>query len=506
MFSAYFQRAGLLDPAEEMPLTLREDLDDWKEAPARAPGPFLVSNSFVERKARIGKGSLRQLGAPGARNLILIHGAMSGAEAFALEGHDINKDGLLEGLKRDYDNVVAFQYPWGKRIDESGGLLARELIKYNVQNADVIAHSTGGLIARWAIEQEDGVKTRIKNLVTISTPHRGVGQGKTWEDWADRAKETIPPIALLPGLRQTVLMDAEFGQPFFQSLNNTRQGTGKTRYFLIAGDDGTRGDGLITTNSAIPVAVSNTDEGGQFVFSMAGKVEFKLFSGSQFTHASLINRSSRNGVLDQVRQWLITGDDQQPPLDMCNGWDSWLGTKNGSVRCQAVVVKSGPQALEIERGDLTFKTLDQPLTGIVEFTAWALPARGARSNFVIGLGSSHGSSRDKGQLTSTGNRLAITVSLNSADRWTYTNGRDTVTTRRYSMQWTRVRVLINTRSSTYSLWIDGRLIARALKASADLSSGLDSIGLSSDRAPTGQTSYIESIRLRSPSKRPNAVS
>ncbi|HEY7910269.1 MAG TPA: hypothetical protein VIG62_00025 [Blastocatellia bacterium] len=499
MFSAYFQRAGLLDPAEEMALTLSEDLGHSKDVADKAPGQFLVSNSLVERKTRIGKGSLRQLSNPGAHNLILVHGAMSGAEAFALEGGLVNKEGLLEGLKQDYDNVVAFQYPWGKRIDETGALLARELIKYNVQNADIIAHGTGGLIARWAIEQEEGVKNRINNLVTISTPHRGVGMGKIWEDWAERLKVTIPPIGLLPGLRQTVLMDAEFGQPFFQSLNNTKQGPGKTRYFLIAGDDGTRGDGLIMTSSAIPVAVSNTGEGGQFVFSMAGKVEFKLFSGPDYTHASLIKRSARNGVLDQARQWLKMSDDPQTSLDMCNGWDSWLGTENGSVRCQGVVVKSGPRALEVERGDLTFKTLSQPLTGLVEFTAWALPARGGKSSFAIGLGNSRGSSPDKGQLTSTGNRLGITVALNNAGRWTYTKGRDTAAAGAYSMQWTRVRLLINTRRNAYSMWIDGRLIARGLKAATDLSGGIDSIGLLSDRASAGQSSYIEAITLRQPS-------
>jgi hypothetical protein len=123
MFSAYFQRAGLVDPGEEVPLTLPEDLNHRKEAPERAPGPFLVSNSFVERKVRIGQGSLRHMGDPGIRNLILIHGAMSGAEAFApAEGE---KGGLIEGLRRDYDNVVVFQYPWGKRIDENGALLAQ---------------------------------------------------------------------------------------------------------------------------------------------------------------------------------------------------------------------------------------------------------------------------------------------------------------------------------------------------------------------------------------------
>lgn len=73
----------------------------------------------------------------------------------------------------------------------------------NVPERDIhiIAHSMGGLDARYCIQNLD-VNHRVRSLTTIATPHRGTLAA----DWALDGKGVLPWLvrrALMPGLRDT---------------------------------------------------------------------------------------------------------------------------------------------------------------------------------------------------------------------------------------------------------------------------------------------------------------
>ncbi len=80
-------------------------------------------------------------------------------------------------------NFVPFAYDWRLSIRYNGRRLANELgdviDRWRAQGgpyADAkvvfIAHSMGGLVARWAIDQEQ-LATETRRLITLATPHRG---------------------------------------------------------------------------------------------------------------------------------------------------------------------------------------------------------------------------------------------------------------------------------------------------------------------------------------------
>lgn len=170
-------------------------------------------------------------------------------------------------------------------------------------------------------------------------------------------------------------------------------------------------------------------------------------------------------------------------FDLCSGWDLRDGHESGFVRCQTTTLRSGAQALEVKRDNLTWKKLPRPLRGIVEFTAWALPARDRNTNFSIRIG------RHDGQ------REAIIVGLNESNRWFHNAQGHQRFVARYSMDWTPLRLVIDTVRSRYSFWIDGQQVAGDVPVAADLSGGIDAIGVHSGRGAVGHSSYIEDMRF-----------
>jgi pimeloyl-ACP methyl ester carboxylesterase len=56
-----------------------------------------------------------------------------------------------------------------KLVDEKVETLNR---RYGVEEIDIVAHSKGGLIARYYVKRLNGAR-RVRHLVTLATPHRG---------------------------------------------------------------------------------------------------------------------------------------------------------------------------------------------------------------------------------------------------------------------------------------------------------------------------------------------
>ena len=80
-------------------------------------------------------------------------------------------------------NLLPFPYDWrlsirynGRRLaQEAGGVLERwraQKGRYAEARLVLLAHSMGGLVARWAIDRE-GLAADTRRLITLATPHRG---------------------------------------------------------------------------------------------------------------------------------------------------------------------------------------------------------------------------------------------------------------------------------------------------------------------------------------------
>jgi len=85
-------------------------------------------------------------------------------------------DPLFEEVRRLY-RVHLFQYPTHLDVKASAAALAtqlRDVIPASTARPDVtvIAHSLGGLVARHALQADD-LAPRVRDLITLATPHHG---------------------------------------------------------------------------------------------------------------------------------------------------------------------------------------------------------------------------------------------------------------------------------------------------------------------------------------------
>lgn len=80
-------------------------------------------------------------------------------------------------------NYLPFPYDWRLSVRYNGRRLARAVDDvvtrwraqggpYAEARVSFVAHSMGGLVARWAIDRE-GAATYTRRLITLATPHRG---------------------------------------------------------------------------------------------------------------------------------------------------------------------------------------------------------------------------------------------------------------------------------------------------------------------------------------------
>ena len=132
----------------------------------------------------------------GERTLIIVHGICSSAEAI-LAGCPTGLRSVIEDstvLRKQYKNVFVYQYPWGRGINGSPNdtaiesqpaqFLARalEAVSGSGANVDIIAHSMGGLVSRYALEILDAnqkARTAVRNLIMIATPNGGTIAGSS---------------------------------------------------------------------------------------------------------------------------------------------------------------------------------------------------------------------------------------------------------------------------------------------------------------------------------------
>ena len=106
------------------------------------------------------------------RILLLIHGILGDTAGMAIGG--AHGTGGVTGFGTGYDLVLTFDYEnINTPIDVTAAELRRKLVDAGVQSKqlDIVAHSMGGLVARWMIEQDES--GLVDRLITAGTPNGG---------------------------------------------------------------------------------------------------------------------------------------------------------------------------------------------------------------------------------------------------------------------------------------------------------------------------------------------
>lgn len=110
---------------------------------------------------------------------------------------------MARGLrKRGHGPMYGMNYFSLTRVDRAARRLQRFVEQVKAREGelavDIVAHSMGGLVARYYLERLDGAK-HVERLITIGTPHRGTRLG--WLGWAlPAARDLLGSSALLTDL------------------------------------------------------------------------------------------------------------------------------------------------------------------------------------------------------------------------------------------------------------------------------------------------------------------
>lgn len=101
------------------------------------------------------------------RDLYVVHGFLANDSSTAPLAQEMKESGM-------YRRVFNVAYPCNQSVRTSGHELA-ELIRQTSDpagGADLIGHSMGGLVVRWAVEMSYA-SGYVHNIVTLGTPHLG---------------------------------------------------------------------------------------------------------------------------------------------------------------------------------------------------------------------------------------------------------------------------------------------------------------------------------------------
>lgn len=251
------------------------------------PDPHRSTGFFDgDRVAHLAGLTMMEPYVPGRIPLIVVHGTLSTPQAWLP---------LLAGLRgdpwlRDRYQVWYFRYPTSNPIPVSAALL-RDSIAAQVRRLDprgedpalsnmvLFGHSMGGLVSRLVVIDSDAAfrealtaelpagtvspaldrctvfrhEERIKRVVYIGTPHRGVEMlDAFWLDgaarWLEVPKESADLAALVGKPERTSLHSMRPGSPLLTWLATKPAGVGVTVHSVL-GDVGDQQDGMVSLAS-----------------------------------------------------------------------------------------------------------------------------------------------------------------------------------------------------------------------------------------------------------------
>lgn len=121
-----------------------------------------------------GSGLTRVPGAvgPGPLPVVLVHGFF-GFDRIGVPGVKLHYfRGIAKHLESQGCHAHAVRLPAVASVPERARILVDTIAALPHDRVDIIAHSLGGLDARYALSHL-GLSTRVRSLVTVGTPHRG---------------------------------------------------------------------------------------------------------------------------------------------------------------------------------------------------------------------------------------------------------------------------------------------------------------------------------------------
>ncbi|MEQ8763010.1 MAG: hypothetical protein RL885_03725 [Planctomycetota bacterium] len=201
-------------------------------------------------------------------------------------------------------NVIAFQYPSARPLSESANRLYEILWDRATRgfSTDIVAHGTGGLIARYLLERSHldrevpfagapapRAEQWVERAVLVGTPNLGVEPEQLpLLEVFDRSSDS--DRARLGGVLDQLALEDGFTADLNQFFNAPT-----TRYFGIAGSVfDTRGDLVVPV---LRVLQAPPD----LQFPTNGVT---LFGGLEVEHRNLHELAATNGVLEQIRRFL----------------------------------------------------------------------------------------------------------------------------------------------------------------------------------------------------------
>lgn len=170
------------------------------------------------------------------RNLLLIHGTRASCDSFIEPSTESN--GLIFYFTRSsyYQNILCYNYPWSESIRNNGKELVNFITNLRLPGSfDIIAHSMGGAVGRYSIENKIlSMKRNVRNLFMLTTPNSGVDK-LIMDEIVQKTKITGQGEADLTRDSE-FLNELNLSQDPWQVLSE-----GKTFYYLFTAD---RGDGF----------------------------------------------------------------------------------------------------------------------------------------------------------------------------------------------------------------------------------------------------------------------
>ena len=101
--------------------------------------------------------------------ILFIHGIFHNRSAFAWLAQRLAFSGFRNFKEL---NLLTSIHRIPRMAEQTGEQVQKLLKKYDVPQVDIIAHSMGGIIARYFI-QNGGGDGKVRHLITLGTPHQG---------------------------------------------------------------------------------------------------------------------------------------------------------------------------------------------------------------------------------------------------------------------------------------------------------------------------------------------
>ena len=265
----------------------------------------------------------------GKRLALLVHGLMGSMADFGALAPRLAS--LNGGGIPFYDCIIGFHYTSNAPLAEIGAAMLAAVAPNmaSAASVDLIAHSMGNLVARWAMEQGIGGMTLggVTRYLSLGGPHDGIPFGSKFLHEFLQLSERICR-GCEPCLRD-LLTDGYQGEPsgFLAALDDGSPNPNGTRYYSLAGNDWfdyslsvdgyTVPVGWITFDWYVSVCgAANASEDGLVAswsaqpYVLSKKDPFWKPSAAAYVthHGLLCDQTAIERIVTIIRKWQLSGE------------------------------------------------------------------------------------------------------------------------------------------------------------------------------------------------------